>query len=246
MRKNLQKERILVTGGNGFLGKYVVKALLDSGVKEKNIKVPTSREYDLRNAAACEAVLSDVDIVIHLAARVGGIGYNQKFPGSLFYENAIMGLQLIEEARKKNIKKFVSIGTVCAYPKFTPVPFREDELWSGYPEETNAPYGLAKKMMLVQSQAYRQQYGFNSIYLIPVNLYGPHDNFNPTSSHVIPALIRKFVEAKAKKKKTSGCLGNRERNSGIPLRGRCCRCYRESNAILRWCGTRQYWKFVRN
>lgn len=192
-------KKILLTGGNGFLGKYVKKELLKSGARSENLFCPSSKEFDLRQLSACQEAVQDTDIVIHLAANVGGIGYNQKYPGTLFYDNAIMGLQLMEEARKVNVKKFVAIGTVCAYPKFTPAPFREETLWDGYPEETNAPYGLAKKMMLVQAQAYRQQYGFNSIYLLPVNLYGPGDNFNPASSHVIPALIRKFYEAKTNK-----------------------------------------------
>ena len=200
MKKLLKGTKVLVTGGNGFLGKRVLARLKKAGVSENNIFAPSSKEFDLRNVEECAQVVKDMDVVIHLAANVGGIGYNQKFPGTLFYENAIMGLQLIEESRKANVKKFVAIGTVCAYPKFTPVPFNEEDLWLGYPEETNAPYGLAKKMMLVQSQSYREQYGFNSIFLIPVNLYGPGDNFNPASSHVIPALIRKFYEAKEKGK----------------------------------------------
>ena len=196
MKKLLKGTKVLVTGGNGFLGKRVLSYLKKTGVSDKSIFAPSSKEFDLRNVEECRQVVKDMDVVIHLAANVGGIGYNQKFPGTLFYENAIMGLQLMEESRKANVKKFVAIGTVCAYPKFTPVPFNEENLWLGYPEETNAPYGIAKKMMLVQSQSYRAQYGFNSIFLIPVNLYGPGDNFNPASSHVIPALIRKFYEAK--------------------------------------------------
>lgn len=187
-------KRVLVTGGAGFLGTQVVKQL--SALNPKEIRVPRSKEYDLRDPSVCATVLQDIDLVIHLAANVGGIGYNQQNPGTLFYDNLLMGVHLIEEARKEGVEKFVAIGTICAYPKFTPVPFKEEDLWNGYPEETNAPYGLAKKMMLVQAQAYRQQYGFNAIYLLPVNLYGPHDNFDPDSSHVIPALIRKFVEAK--------------------------------------------------
>jgi GDP-L-fucose synthase len=157
--------------------------------------IPRSKDVDLRKAEHCRKVMQDVDIVIHLAAKVGGIGFNQKFPGALFYDNAIMGLNMIESARVAAVTKFVQVGTVCAYPKYAPVPFREDDLWNGYPEDTNAPYGIAKKSLLVMAQAYRQQYGMNIIYLLPVNLYGPRDNFNPESSHVIPALIRKFIEA---------------------------------------------------
>ena len=185
-----------MTGGAGFLGSNVVKHLLASGAKQGNIIVPRSRDIDLRVWENCLSITKGVDLIIHLAASVGGIGYNMNNPGSLLYDNAIMGIQLMEAARQNNVGKFVAVGTICAYPKFTPIPFREEELWNGYPEETNAPYGLAKKMMLVQAQAYRQQYGFNAIYLLPVNLYGPGDNFNPDSSHVIPALIKKFIDAK--------------------------------------------------
>jgi len=192
----LFEKKILVTGGAGFLGSNVVKHLITLGAKKENIIVPRSRDIDLRVWENCLSVTMGVDLVIHLAASVGGIGYNMNNPGSLFYDNAIMGIQLIEAARQNSVGKFVAVGTICAYPKFTPIPFREEELWNGYPEETNAPYGLAKKMMLVQAQAYRQQYGFNAIYLLPVNLYGPGDNFNPDSSHVIPALIKKFIDAK--------------------------------------------------
>jgi GDP-L-fucose synthase len=190
-----ENKKFLVTGGAGFLGSYVVKKLIDRGVKEEDIRVPRSRVMDLRIMDNCVKAVQDIDVVIHLAARVGGIGFNRSYPGILFYDNAIMGIQLMEAARKENVEKFVAIGTVCAYPKFTPIPFNENDLWNGYPEETNAPYGLAKKMLLVQSQSYRIQYNFNSIYLLPVNLYGPGDNFDLESSHVIPALIRKFVEA---------------------------------------------------
>ena len=186
-------KRVLITGGAGFLGSQIVSVLKE--LKPKEVRIPRSATSDLRLQSECAAAVKDIDVVIHLAANVGGIGYNQEHPGELFYDNLLMGVHLMEEARKAGVKKFVAIGTICAYPKFTPVPFKEDELWNGYPEETNAPYGLAKKMMLVQAQAYRQQYGFNSIYLLPVNLYGPGDNFNPDSSHVIPALIKKFVEA---------------------------------------------------
>lgn len=188
-------KKVLLTGGAGFLGKEVACRLTKAGVAPEDIRIPRSRDADLRKWENCREAVRDIDLVIHLAARVGGIGFNQNFPAELFYDNAIMGIQLIEAARLEGVEKFVAVGTVCAYPKFTPVPFKEDDIWNGYPEETNAPYGLAKKMLLVQSQAYRQQYGFNSIYLLPVNLYGPGDNFNPESSHVIPALIRKFCMA---------------------------------------------------
>lgn len=189
-------KRILVTGGAGFLGTQVINHLIENGVDRKNISIPRSSECDLRVWENCLKSVQGIDIVIHLAAKVGGIGYNREHPAELFYDNAIMGIQLMEAARISGVQKFVAVGTVCAYPKFTPVPFREEEIWNGYPEETNAPYGLAKKMMLVQAQAYRSQYGFNAIFLLPVNLYGPGDNFNPQSSHVIPALIKKFVDAK--------------------------------------------------
>ena len=188
-------KKILLSGGAGFLGSAIVEQLKIVGVKPEQITIPRSKDCDLRNWENCVNAVKGKDIVIHLAAKVGGIGFNQKNPGELFFDNAIIGIQLIEAARREGVKKCVILGTVCAYPKYTPVPFNEDYLWIGYPEETNAPYGLAKKMLLVQSQAYRQQYGFNSIYLLPVNLYGPRDNFNPESSHVIPALIKKFVEA---------------------------------------------------
>lgn len=193
-KKYWQGKSVLLTGGSGFLGSHVADQLKKYSLK--GLRIPRSKETDLRIPANCAEVVKDIDIVIHLAANVGGIGYNQAHPGELFYDNLLMGANLMEEARKASVKKFVAVGTICAYPKFTPVPFKESDLWIGYPEETNAPYGLAKKMMLVQSQAYREQYGFNSIYLLPVNLYGPRDNFNPNSSHVIPALIKKFVDAK--------------------------------------------------
>jgi GDP-L-fucose synthase len=194
------KKRILVTGGNGFLGKSLVEKLRRRGAE---VYTPTARDYDLRDNTQVRKLFDDTnpEIVIHLAAKVGGIGFNQKYPGELFYDNAIMGLQVMEAARIASVSKFVAIGTVCAYPKFTPVPFKELDLWNGYPEETNAPYGLAKKMMLVQSQAYRKQYGFNSIFLLPVNLYGPNDNFDLESSHVIPGLINKFYRAISKGEK---------------------------------------------
>lgn len=189
-------KRVVVTGGAGFLGRHVVDELRAAGVE--NIAVPRSKDCDLRDPDAIRELLlaSKPDMVLHLAAVVGGIGANREHPGSFFFENAIMGIQLIEQARLAGVAKFVTIGTVCSYPKFTPVPFLEDDIWNGYPEETNAPYGLAKKMLLVQGQAYREEYGFNSIHLIPVNLYGPGDNFDPKSSHVIPALIRKSVDAR--------------------------------------------------
>lgn len=177
------------------MGSYVVEKLLERGANHENIRIPRSRETDLRIWENCQKVVEGMDIVIHLAARVGGIGYNRENPGRLFYDNAVMGIQLMEAARQEGVYKFVAIGTICAYPKFTPVPFKEQDLWKGYPEETNAPYGLAKKMLLVQAQAYRRQYDFNAICLFPVNLYGPRDNFDPNSSHVIPALIRKCVDA---------------------------------------------------
>jgi len=192
---DLSQKKILVTGGAGFLGKQVVQQLITAGASEANITVPRSRDYDLCQLAACQEVVKDQDIVIHLAAHVGGIGLNREKPAELFYDNLMMGTQLIHSAYEADVEKFICVGTICAYPKFTPVPFKEDDLWIGYPEETNAPYGIAKKALLVQLEAYRMQYGFNGIYLLPVNLYGPEDNFNPRSSHVIPALIRKVYEA---------------------------------------------------
>ncbi|MGQ0604257.1 MAG: NAD-dependent epimerase/dehydratase family protein, partial [Anaerolineales bacterium] len=190
-----QNQRILVTGGSGFLGSYVVAALAARGARPENIFIPRRATHDLRQWQNCEAVVRERDLIIHLAAVVGGIGINREKPGEFFYDNLMMGAQLMEAARLAGVRKFVAIGTICAYPKFTPIPFQEDDLWNGYPEETNAPYGLAKKMLLVQSQAYRQQYNFDSVYLLPVNLYGPRDNFDPHSSHVIPALIKKCVDA---------------------------------------------------
>jgi GDP-L-fucose synthase len=193
---SMSSKRLLVTGGHGFLGKHVVDQLRKQGYKE--IFVPRSKDYNLVDMEAVKRLYRDSnpDVVIHLAARVGGIGANMRNPGSFFYDNLMMGTQMIEQGRQNNIEKFVAIGTICAYPKFASIPFKEEDIWNGYPEETNAPYGLAKKMLLVQSQAYRQQYGFNCIYLLPVNLYGPDDNFDPDFSHVIPALIKKVFEAK--------------------------------------------------
>ncbi|CAN5169055.1 GDP-L-fucose synthase [soil metagenome] len=190
-------EKIIVTGGAGFLGQNVVNELKQRGYS--NIVVPRSREYDLTEQDQVRKLISDVkpQLIIHLAAVVGGIGANRENPGKYFYDNLIMGVMLIEESRRAGVEKIVSVGTICSYPKFTPIPFKEEDLWIGYPEETNAPYGLAKKMLLVQSQAYRDQYNFNGVYLMPVNLYGPGDNFDHASSHVIPALIRKCLEAKA-------------------------------------------------
>jgi GDP-L-fucose synthase len=209
----LRNKRILVTGGAGFLGRHFVRTLQDRGSAE--IVVPRRSQYDLTHEVAVEQLYRDTqpEVVVHLAAVVGGIGANRANPGRFLYENLVMGTMLMEYARRAGVEKFVGIGTVCAYPKFTPVPFREEELWSGYPEETNAAYGLAKKMLLVQGQAYREQYGFRAIYLLPVNLYGPGDNFDLESSHVIPALIRKCVEAKEEGRPEIVCWGD-----GTPTR----------------------------
>ncbi len=192
---SLQDKNILVTGGNGFLGKQVVNTLCLAGANIGNISIPRSRNLDLCKWENCQQAVKGQDVVIHLAAHVGGIGLNREKPAELFYDNLMMGAQLIHAAYQEGVEKFVCVGTICAYPKFTPVPFEENHLWDGYPEETNAPYGIAKKALLVQLEAYRQQYNFNGIYLLPVNLYGPEDNFDPRSSHVIPALIRKVHEA---------------------------------------------------
>jgi len=209
-----EDKKVIVTGGAGFLGSYVVEKLKDRGCRD--IFIPRSKEYDFTKKNNIIRLYKDYpcDIVIHLAAVVGGIGANRENPGKFFYDNLVMGAMLMEYARQFKINKFVAIGTICAYPKFTPVPFKEEDLWNGYPEETNAPYGLAKKMMLVQSQAYRAQYGFNSLFLLLLNLYGPGDNFNPNSSHVIPALIKKFIEAVEKGKNEVICWG-----TGKPTRG---------------------------
>ncbi len=202
-----ENKRIVVTGGDGFLGSYITEKLRKRDCK--NILIPKIEDYNLVKLDDINRMYADMkpEIVIHLAAVVGGIGANREHPGKFFYENLMMGVQLIEQARLRNVPKFVAIGTICAYPKFTPVPFKEEDLWKGYPEETNAPYGLAKKMLLVQSQAYRQEYGFNSIFLLPVNLYGPGDNFKPESSHVIPALIKKCVDAVEKRQEHITCWG---------------------------------------
>lgn len=198
---DLKDKRILVTGGAGFLGRQVIAQLCEAGAEREKITVVRSREFNLCKLEDCQRVVQQQDIIIHLAAHVGGIGLNQAKPAELFYDNLMMGTQLIHSAYQVGIEKFTCVGTICAYPKFTPVPFKEDDLWNGYPEETNAPYGVAKKALLVQLQSYRQQYGFNGIYLLPVNLYGPEDNFDTSSSHVIPALIRKVYEAQQKGEK---------------------------------------------
>ncbi|MEL6261231.1 MAG: GDP-L-fucose synthase [Cyanobacteria bacterium J06623_5] len=204
----LSDKKILVTGGAGFLGKQVVEQLKLAGANADNILVTRSREYDLTQMEACQRAVEGQDIIVHLAAHVGGIGLNREKPAELFYDNLMMGTQLIHAAYQAGAEKFVCVGTICAYPKFTPVPFREDDLWKGYPEETNAPYGIAKKALLVQLEAYRQQYGFDGIYLLPVNLYGPEDNFDPRSSHVIPALIHKVHEAQMRGDKTLPVWGD--------------------------------------
>ncbi|MBN1123661.1 MAG: GDP-L-fucose synthase [Sedimentisphaerales bacterium] len=208
MSNYFENRRIVVTGGAGFLGDFVIDGLTRRGCRQ--ILIPRIENYNLVQMADIERMYEDMqpDVVIHLAAVVGGIGANREHPGEFFYKNLMMGVQLIEQGRLRGIEKFVAIGTVCAYPKFTPVPFKEEAIWDGYPEETNAPYGLAKKMLLVQSQAYRQEYGFNSIFLLPVNLYGPGDNFEPASSHVIPAIIKKCVDAIDHGDSTIECWGS--------------------------------------
>jgi len=211
---NLREKKILVTGAHGFLGGYLVRNLLEKrGVSKENLYLPS--DLDLRKWEDCQKAVADQDIVIHLAAKVGGIGLNKEKPGELFYDNAVMGIQVIEAARQAEVEKFVSVGTICCYPKFTEVPFREEDLWKGYPEETNAPYGLAKKMLLVQGQAYRDQYGFNSIFLLPLNLYGPNDNYDPKSSHVISATIRKIHEAKKEGKEYIEAWGTGKATRGF-------------------------------
>ena len=200
------KKAVLVTGGSGFLGSRVVSILKERGVK--NIVVPTSKEYDLRLKDNCNKVTKNIDIVFHLAAKVGGIGFNNENPGELFYDNLIMGTNIMEESRQNNVEKMIALGTICSYPKFTPIPFSENSIWEGYPEETNAPYGLAKKMLLVQSDAYRKQYQFNSVVVFPTNLYGPNDNFDDNSSHVIPAIIKKIMFAKKSKKPSVSLWGD--------------------------------------
>jgi GDP-L-fucose synthase len=208
---------VIVTGGAGFLGSFVVEKLRERGCR--NVVVPRSRDYDLRDKESLLKLYKETNphVVIHLAASVGGIAANRANPGRFFYDNAIMGIQTMEYARKSGVEKFVAIDTVCAYPKFTPVTFKENELWNGYPEETNAPYGLAKKMLLVQAQAYRAQYGFNAIYLLPVNLYGPRGNFDLDTSHVIPALIRKCVETKRRKAARDRTMGRWFTDAGVSL-----------------------------
>ncbi len=205
-----ESRRVVVSGGNGFLGSFVAGKIREAGCRQ--LFLPRSAQYDLRTEDGVSRLFADTrpDIFIHLAAVVGGIGANREHPGKFFYDNAAMGLQTIEWARRNAIEKFVCLGTVCSYPKFTPVPFREDAIWDGYPEETNAPYGLAKKMLLVQLQSYRREYGFKGIYLVPVNLYGPGDNFDLNSSHVIPALIRKCVEARQSGASTNRRVGDRQ------------------------------------
>lgn len=192
----LKNKKILITGGAGFLGSFVVAKLLERGVPKENIFLPRSKDLDLRKESDCQKAVQGVDVVIHLAAKVGGIGFNKEHPAETFYDNAAMALNLIDASYKAGVEKFVGVGSVCSYPKVVPMPFKEDDLWNGYPEETNAPYGLAKKIMLIQSQAYRQQYGFNAIHLLMINLYGPGDNFDEKSSHVIPAIIKKVNQAK--------------------------------------------------
>jgi GDP-L-fucose synthase len=205
---SLENQRILVTGGAGFLGKQVVAQLIEAGGDRQKITIPRSKDCDLRDWSACQRAAENQDIIVHLAAHVGGIGLNREKPAELFYDNLMMGTQLIHAAYQTGVKKFVCVGTICAYPKFTPVPFKEADLWNGYPEETNAPYGVAKKTLLVQLESYRLQYGFDGIYLLPVNLYGPEDNFDPRSSHVIPALIDKVHQAQKRGDKTLPVWGD--------------------------------------
>lgn len=227
-----ENKRILLTGGAGFLGAHIVENLVQKrGVSASQIYIPRHEFFDLRVWANCQKVVENADVIIHLAARVGGIGFNQKYPGTLFYDNIMMGTQLMEAARLAKVKKFVQVGTVCAYPKFTPTPFKEDDLWNGYPEETNAPYGIAKKALLVMAQAYRQQYGMNIIYLLPVNLYGPGDNFDL----IIPrytCLSQKIHRSDRKRRKTSNHMGNRQSFQRISVcRRRCRRNYCSNREI---------------
>jgi GDP-L-fucose synthase len=198
---DFKNKKIVVTGGAGFLGGFVVRKLLERGTLKENIYIPRSQELDLRKWENCQKIVEGKNIIIHLAAKAGGIGFNQEKPGELFFDNLVMGAHMIEAARKANVEKFLALGTICSYPKFTTVPFKEEDLWNGYPEEKNAPYGLAKKMMLVQAQAYRKQYDFNAISLMTVNLYGPKDTFDPARSHVIPAVIKKIADAQRENKK---------------------------------------------
>ena len=233
----MKNRRICITGGHGFLGKHLVKKFKAKGYR--HIFIADIDKYDLRDINDVKKMYRQIkpDIIVHLAARVGGIGANREHPGEFFYENLMMGVQLMDQARIHKIDKFVALGTICCYPKFTPVPFREDNVWNGYPEETNAPYGLAKKMLLVQAQAYRQQYGFNAIFLMPVNLYGPGDNFDPKSSHVIPALIKKFVDAIGGKaavlRRLKACGGDGEkRRKGEPERLK--RLEKQDRPVIVW------------
>lgn len=211
----LKNKKILLTGGNGFLGHFVFKKLLENGVKKNDIFIPRTKECDLREKENCLKATKNIDIIIHLAGRVGGILFNKSHPAEIFYDNTTMALNIIDAAYKNNVEKFIGIGSVCEYPKFTPIPFKEKDLWNGYPEETNAPYGLAKKFMLVQSQVYREQYGFDAIHILLLNLYGPEDNFDLQSSHVIPALIRKVDEAKKEGKNYIEVWGSGEATRGF-------------------------------
>ena len=244
-RDHLASKRVVVTGGSGFLGRHVVAAFESRGCA---VLAPRKAQYDLTREADVERMYADLrpELVMHLAAVVGGIGANRESPGRFFFENVMLGALVMEQARRAGVEKFVGIGTICAYPKLAPVPFREHDLWNGYPEETNAAYGIAKKMLLVQGQAYRQQYGFNAIHLLPVNLYGPHDNFDPQSSHVIPALIRKCVEAAEARRAGSRVLGHRQRDARVPVRRGLRRGDRAGDRALRRRGTGQHRRRVRD